>query len=79
MLTYFLRLYLRWGSKRAARRLHSELRLIYDETDRPRYTGMAIDDFFYRVARFMRKHTPFDAAKTLDEEKERAKRNCSNW
>ncbi len=79
MLNYILRLYLRWGAKKTAIRLDHEIGCIYDDTDIPRYTGVAIDDFFYRVARFLRRYTLYDATKTLEEEKERAKRKYASW
>lgn len=79
MLSYILRLYLRYGAKRTAKRLSNEIGVVYDKTDMPRYTGVAIDDFFCRVERFLRRHTSFDATKTLEEEREMAKRKYASW
>ena len=79
MLNLILRLYLRHGAKKTAKRLDREIGTIYDETDIPRYTGVAIDDFFYRTARFLSKYAPYDTTMILEEEKDRAKRKYASW
>ena len=78
MLRLPLRLYLRWGARRTAKRMRGEIGWIYDDSDIPRYTAAALDDFFYRTARALRKHSLPYSNGILEEEKARAKKKYAS-
>ena len=78
MLRLLLRLYLRWGARLTARRLRREIGWIYDDSDIPRYTGAALDDFFYRAARTLHRHSLPYYNGILEEEKARAKKKYAS-
>ena len=78
MLRLLLRLYLRHGARLTARRMRREIGLAYDDSDIPRYTAAALDDFFYRAARLLRKRRLTGAAGVLEEERARAKRKYAS-